>query len=89
MVKQPGCVPYHNSNYFSEALCGDRGPFAVFDMEQSPGSIATDLQVRGQFLGDVKAAAKHELVCAAVSDSKSSVEKSGKETTLYSSKRER
>lgn len=50
-------------------MCGDRGPFAVFDMEQPPGSIATDLQVRGQLLGDVKSAAKQELVCVAVSDS--------------------
>jgi hypothetical protein len=60
---------YHNSNYASGALCGDRGPFAVFDMEQAPGSIATDLQVRGSLLGTVKAAAKQELVCVAVSDS--------------------
>lgn len=49
---------YHNSNYSSGPFCGDRGPFAVFDLEQPPGSIATDLQVRGQLLGDVKAAAK-------------------------------
>ena len=27
---------YHNSNYASGALCGDRGAFAVFDMEQAP-----------------------------------------------------
>jgi hypothetical protein len=60
---------YHNSNYSSGALCGDRGPFAVFDLEQPPGSIATDLQVRGQLLGDVQNAAKQELVCVAVSDS--------------------
>jgi hypothetical protein len=60
---------YHNSNYASGAMCGDRGPFAVFDMEQPPGSIATDLQVRGQLLGDVQSAAKQELVCVAVSDS--------------------
>ena len=53
---------YHNSNYASGAMCGDRGPFAVFDMEQPPGSIATDLQVRGQLLGDVQSAAKQELV---------------------------
>eukprot|EP01043_Picozoa_sp_COSAG02_P083444 COSAG02_NODE_21459_length_787_cov_0.915698_1_plen_88_part_10 len=38
-------------------------------MEQAPGSIATDLQVRGSLLGTVKAAAKQELVCVAVSDS--------------------
>ena len=57
------------SVYASGALCGDRGAFAVFDMEQAPGSIATDLQVRGSLLGNVKAAAKQELVCVAVSDS--------------------
>jgi hypothetical protein len=60
---------YHNSNYSSGALCGDRGPFAVFDMEQPQGSIATDLQVRGQLLGKVKGDAQQELVCVAVSDS--------------------
>jgi hypothetical protein len=60
---------YHNSNYASGPLCGDRGAFAVFDVEQPQGSIATDLQVRGQLLGDVQNAAKQELVCVAVSDS--------------------
>ena len=60
---------YHNSNYSSGPLCGDRGAFAVFDVEQPQGSIATDLQVRGQLLGDVQNAAKQELVCVAVSDS--------------------
>ena len=41
----------------------------MFDVEQPQGSIATDLQVRGQLLGDVQNAAKQELVCVAVSDS--------------------
>jgi hypothetical protein len=60
---------YHNSNYASGPLCGDRGAFAVFDMEQPPGSIATDLQVRGTLLGSVESDADQELVCVAVSDS--------------------
>ena len=41
---------------------GDRGAFAVFDMEQAPGSIATDLQVRGSLLGNVNILAKQEIV---------------------------
>ena len=60
---------YHNSNYSSGAACGDRGAFAVFDMEQPPGSIATDLQVRGTLLGNVDVKAAQEIVCVAVSDS--------------------
>ena len=60
---------YHNSNYSSGPLCGDRGAFAVFDMEQPPGSIATDLQVRGTLLASVESDAHQELVCVAVFDS--------------------
>ena len=60
---------YHNSNYASGPQCGDRGPFAVFDLEQPPGSIATDLQVRGTLLGTPQADADQELVMVAVSDS--------------------
>jgi hypothetical protein len=41
---------------------GDRGAFAVFDMEQAPGSIATDLQVRGSLLGNVNILSKQEIV---------------------------
>ena len=48
---------------------GDRGAFAVFDMGQAPGSIATDLQVRGSLLGNVNILSKQEIVCVAVSDS--------------------
>ena len=60
---------YHNSSYSSGTAMGDRGAFAVFDMEQAPGSIATDLQVRGSLLGNVNILSKQEIVCVAVSDS--------------------
>ena len=44
---------HHNANYASGPGCGDRGSFYLFDMQQPPGSLATDLQVRGSFVNTV------------------------------------
>ena len=38
-------------------------------MQQPPGSLATDLQVRGTFKGDIKTEAKQRIVVVAISDS--------------------
>ena len=59
----------HSANYASGPGCGDRGSFFLFDMQQPPGSLATDLQVRGTFKGDVQSAAKQRIVVVAISDS--------------------
>ena len=59
----------HSANYASGPGCGDRGSFFLFDMQQPPGSLATDLQVRGTFKGDIKTEAKQRIVVVAISDS--------------------
>jgi len=66
--RSPFGIRLHGSER-SPFLCGDRGAFAVFDLEQPPGSIATDLQVRGSLLGNPEGDADQELVMVAVSDS--------------------
>ena len=50
--------------------CGDRGAFFLFDMQQPPGSLATDLQVRGTFKSPGPVTdAKQRIVVVAISDS--------------------
>ena len=60
---------HHSANYASGPGCGDRGSFFLFDMQQPPGSLATDLQVRGSFVNSVDSAAKQRIVVVAISDS--------------------
>jgi hypothetical protein len=59
----------HSANYASGPGCGDRGSFFLFDMQQPPGSLATDLQVRGTFRGNIQTEAKQRIVVVAISDS--------------------
>ena len=60
---------HHNANYASGPGCGDRGSFYLFDMQQPPGSLATDLQVRGSFVSNINPNAKQRIVVVAISDS--------------------
>ena len=48
---------------------GDRGPCFFFEIQSPAGSLATDLQIRGQLKASPGSTASQELVVVAVSDS--------------------
>ena len=60
---------YLNHNYGSGPRCGDRGTFFMFNIQNPPGTLATDLQVRGTLEGTPDATARQQLVVMAVSES--------------------
>ena len=61
---------YHSANFESGPRMGDRGPGFYFNVAGSPaGSLATDLQIRGQLMQNPGDKASQELVIIAVSDS--------------------
>ena len=60
---------FHNANFESGPGMGDRGPCFFFEIQSPAGSLATDLQIRGQLRASPGSLASQELVVVAVSDS--------------------
>jgi hypothetical protein len=65
---------YHNSNYASGARCGSRGTWHAFNIEAPPGSLATDLQIRGSLSGDPDPEARQFITIMAISESMFDIE---------------
>ena len=60
---------FHNANFEPGPGMGDRGPCFFFEIQSPAGSLATDLQIRGQLRASPGSLASQELVVVAVSDS--------------------
>jgi len=60
---------YSNAQYNSGGRCGSRGSFYCFNIQSPPGSLSTNLEVRGQLEGTPDDLAKQQMVVMAVSES--------------------
>ena len=60
---------HYNSVYKSAPGCGESGCFYLGSLQNPPGTLATDLQIRGTLKGQPNVLAQQELIVLSISDS--------------------
>jgi hypothetical protein len=60
---------YTNANYASAPRCGSRGTWHAFNIQTQPGSMSSDLQIRGSLNADPKPEARQFITVMALSES--------------------
>jgi hypothetical protein len=60
---------YHNANFASGPRCGTRGVWHAFNIQTQPGSLSSDLQIRGALNADPDSDARQFITIMALSES--------------------